>query len=140
MIDIDNRTEKTYIYERLEQIADELSPLEIELILTDNDEIAHINREFRGIDKATDVLSFPSDPFPGAPLGSIVISVDKVASVAAELGHDEEEELSLLFIHGLLHLLGFDHEVDRGEMRSKEIELIEAFQLPKSLIVRTLEE
>ena len=92
------------------------------------------------MNKPTDVLSFPSDPFPGAPLGSIVISVDKVASVAQELGHSENDELSLLFIHGLLHLLGFDHEIDSGEMRAKEVELIEKFNLPKSLIVRTLEE
>lgn len=140
MIDVDNRTEKTYDVERLEQIAALFNNQEIELILTDNDEIAAINAEFRGIDKPTDVLSFPSDPFPGAPLGSIVISVDKVASVAKELGHNEEDELLLLFIHGLLHLLGYDHEVDNGEMRAKEIELIERFKLPKSLIVRTLEE
>ncbi|OHD92374.1 MAG: rRNA maturation RNase YbeY, partial [Sulfuricurvum sp. RIFOXYD2_FULL_44_160] len=104
------------------------------------DEIAQINREFRDIDKATDVLSFPSDPFPGAPLGSIVISVDKVQSVAHELGHSENNEIALLFIHGMLHLLGFDHEIDKGEMRQKEVELIERFNLPKSLIVRTLEE
>lgn len=140
MIELDNRTDKHYELSRLETIAASLSDREIELILTDNDEIAHINREFRGIDKATDVLSFPSDPFPGAPLGSIVISVDKVASVAAELGHDEEEELALLFIHGVLHLMGYDHEVDEGQMRAKEEELIERFALPKSLIVRTLEE
>lgn len=140
MIELDNRTDKHYELSRLEMIAASLSDREIELILTDNDEIAHINREFRGIDKATDVLSFPSDPFPGAPLGSIVISVDKVASVAAELGHGEEEELALLFIHGVLHLMGYDHEVDEGQMRAKEEELIERFALPKSLIVRTLEE
>lgn len=140
MIELDNRTDKIYDFQRIEQIADHLSDTEIELILTDNDEIAEINREFRGIDKATDVLSFPSDPFPGAPLGSIVISVDKVASVANELGHSENDELALLFIHGMLHLMGYDHEVDNGEMRAKEIELIETFNLPKSLIVRTLEE
>ncbi|MDX9967126.1 MAG: rRNA maturation RNase YbeY [Sulfuricurvum sp.] len=140
MIELDNRTDKHYELSRLETISASLSDREIELILTDNDEIAHINREFRGIDKATDVLSFPSDPFPGAPLGSIVISVDKVASVAAELGHGEEEELALLFIHGVLHLMGYDHEVDEGQMRAKEEELIERFALPKSLIVRTLEE
>lgn len=140
MIELDNRTEHTYDFSLLEKIADKLTSQEIELILTDNDEIAEINREFRGIDKATDVLSFPSDPFPGAPLGSIVISVDKVESVAAELGHSEDDELALLFIHGLLHLKGFDHEVDNGEMRAKEVELIEIFSLPKSLIVRTLEE
>ena len=140
MIELDNRTEKNYHLALIEQISDVLSDREIELILTDNDEIAHINREFRGIDKATDVLSFPSDPFPGAPLGSIVISVDKVESIAKELGHSENDELALLFIHGMLHLLGFDHEVDNGEMRDKEVEMIEKFNLPKSLIVRTLEE
>jgi probable rRNA maturation factor len=140
MIELDNRTEKNYDFALLEQIADTLSTQEIELILTDNDEITQINREFRNIDKATDVLSFPSDPFPGAPLGSIVISVDKVQSVAGELGHSEDNEIALLFIHGMLHLLGFDHEIDKGEMRQKEVALIERFNLPKSLIVRTLEE
>ena len=140
MIELDNRTDKKYNFQRLELIADILSDREIELILTDNTEIAEINREFRNIDKPTDVLSFPSDPFPGAPLGSIVISVDKVHSVAIDLGHTEEDEIALLFIHGVLHLLGFDHEVDTGEMRQKEVELITQFNLPKSLIVRTLEE
>jgi len=140
MIELDNRTEKNYDFALLEQIADALSNQDIELILTDNDEIAQINREFRGIDKPTDVLSFPSDPFPGAPLGSIVISVDKVEEIASALGHSEDEEMALLFIHGMLHLLGYDHEVDSGEMREKESELILRFGLPKSLIIRTLEE
>lgn len=140
MIELDNRTDKNYNFPLLEQIAETLTTQEIELILTDNDEIAEINKEFRNIDKPTDVLSFPSDPFPGAPLGSIVISVDKVQSVANDLGHREDDEIALLFIHGILHLLGFDHEVDNGEMRQKEVELIEKFALPKSLIVRTLEE
>ncbi len=140
MIELDNRTDKSYNFSLLEQIADALTQQEIELILTDNTEIAEINREFRNIDKATDVLSFPNDPFPGAPLGSIIISVDKVTSVARELGHSEDNEIALLFIHGILHLLAFDHEVDNGEMRHKEVELIEKFNLPKSLIVRTTEE
>jgi probable rRNA maturation factor len=140
MIEIDNRTDKTYHFAILEEIANSLTQQEIELILTDNDEIAQINREFRNIDKPTDVLSFPSDPFPGAPLGSIVISVDKVESIATELGHSEDDEIALLFIHGMLHLLGYDHEIDNGEMRQKEVELIKKFHLPKSLIVRTLEE
>lgn len=140
MIELDNRTDKTIDITQLEGIAEHLSDAEIELILTDNAEIAQINAEFRGIDKATDVLSFPSDPFPGAPLGSIVISIDKVESVARELGHTPGEELALLFIHGMLHLMGMDHEVDNGEMRERESELIARFQLPKSLIVRTLEE
>ncbi len=137
MIDLDNRTDKNYNLVLLEQIADTLSSREIELILTDDDEIAHINREFRGIDKATDVLSFPSDPFPNAPLGSIIISVDYAKKVAQELGHSEEDEISLLFIHGMLHLLGLDHETDSGEMRLEEERLVNLFNLPLSLIVRT---
>ncbi len=137
MIDLDNRTDKNYNFTLLEQIADTLSVREIELILTDNDEIAKINREFRGIDKATDVLSFPSDPFPNAPLGSIIISVDKVQSVAEEIGHTPDDEIALLFIHGMLHLLGYDHEVDGGEMRERERKLVNEFNLPLSLIVRT---
>jgi len=137
MIDLDNRTDKNYNLPLLEQIAQTLSSREIELILTDNDEIAHINREFRDIDKDTDVLSFPSDPFPNAPLGSIIIRVDKVQSVAEELGHRPDDEMALLFIHGMLHLLGYDHEVDNGEMRDRERELVKEFNLPLSLIVRT---
>jgi len=137
MIDLDNRTDKNYNFILLEQIAQTLCSREIELILTDNDEIAQINREFRDIDKATDVLSFPSEPFPNAPLGSIIISVDKVQSVAEELGHTPDDEMALLFIHGMLHLLGYDHEVDNGEMRERERELVKEFNLPLSLIVRT---
>lgn len=137
MIDLDNRTDKNYNFALLEQIAGMLSVREIELLLTDDNEIAQINREFRGIDKATDVLSFPSDPFPNAPLGSIIISADKVQSVAEELGHTPDDEIALLFIHGMLHLLGYDHEVDNGEMRERERELVKEFNLPLSLIVRT---
>ncbi len=137
MIELDNRTDKIYNFETIEAIAALLSPLEVELILTHSDEIAQINREFRGIDKPTDVLSFPNDPFPGAPLGTIIISVDKVAEVASQLGHSENDELTLLFIHGMLHLLGMDHEVDQGEMRVQEERLVREFSLPLSLIVRT---
>jgi probable rRNA maturation factor len=137
MIDLDNRTEKSYNVERLEEIVSTLTPLEIELIITDNTEIAQINLEFRGIDKPTDVLSFPTDPFPGAPLGTIIISVNKAEEVAKELGHSENDEFTLLFIHGILHLLGMDHEVDKGEMRTEEERLVREFNLPLSLIVRT---
>lgn len=139
MIDLDNRTDKNYNFVLLEQISTALSAREVELLLTNDDEIAQINREFRGIDKATDVLSFPSESFPNAPLGSIIISVDKVQGVAKELGHTPDNELALLFIHGMLHLLGYDHEVDNGEMRTREKELVEEFNLPTSLIVRTQE-
>lgn len=137
MIELDNRTDKQYNFERLETIASALTPLEIELIITTDDEMREINREFRGFDKTTDVLSFPSDPFPGAPLGSIIISSDKVEEVSHELGHSADDELSLLFIHGMLHLLGMDHEVDNGEMRLEEEKLVREFNLPLSLIHRT---
>lgn len=137
MIELDNRTEIVYNFERLEAIAAHLTASEIELIITDDAEISEINRAFRGIDKATDVLSFPSDPFPGAPLGSIIISSDHVQKVASELHHSSDDELALLFIHGMLHLLGMDHEIDDGEMRLRESELVKRFNLPLSLIVRT---
>lgn len=137
MIDLDNRTDKNFDFSMLEKILDALGSHEVELILTHDSEIASINHEFRGVDKATDVLSFPSDPFPNAPLGSIIISVDKVQSISNELGHTPNDEIALLFIHGMLHLLGYDHETDNGEMRIREKELVEMFNLPLSLIVRT---
>lgn len=139
MIDLDNRTDRSYNFENLEAIASTLTPLEVELILTNNTEIAQINLEFRGINKPTDVLSFPTDPFVGAPLGSIIISVDKVEEIARQFGHSKNDELSLLFIHGLLHLLGMDHETDNGEMRTQEERIVRALNLPLSLIVRTQE-
>ena len=74
---------------------------------------------------------------PGAPLGSIVISEGFVKAGAEKFGHTLDDERALLFIHGMLHILGYDHEVDSGEMRAKEHEVLEAFGLPKSLIIRT---
>ena len=110
---------------------------DIELILTKNSQIQELNKKHRNIDKATDVLSFPLEfDMENMPLGSIVISLDFVEEKAKEYNHNFEDELKLLFIHGLLHLLGFDHEVDNGEHREKEEELIEKYNLPKSLIVR----
>lgn len=137
MIDFDNRTAFNFDLTTLQEIADSFTDKEIELILTDNEEIKDINKEFRGIDSPTDVLSFPYDEMPFSPLGSIVISLDYVTEVAQRLGHSEEDELTLLFIHGLLHILGYDHEVDNGEMRQKESEIIKKYNLPESLIVRT---
>jgi probable rRNA maturation factor len=137
MIELDNQTEKTIDIAALERIAEALTDREIELLVTDDATIRGINSEYRQIDKATDVLSFPFEPMPMAPLGSIVISMDHVEKAAEAFGHSEAEETALLFIHGLLHLLGYDHECDNGEMREKERELIERFDLPQSLIVRT---
>ena len=137
MIELDNTTTLQVNEDYLQNIADKLTDKDIELLITSNDTIQEINKEHRGIDKATDVLSFPYEEMPMAPLGSIVISQEYVEQKAKEFGHKEEDELTLLFIHGLLHLLGYDHEVDSGEMRQKETEIIKELNLPESLIVRT---
>ncbi|WP_456432349.1 rRNA maturation RNase YbeY [Nitratifractor sp.] len=140
MIERYDETEHSLDTTGLEPIAEALlSPAEtVELILCDDAHIRELNRIHRGIDRPTDVLSFPlHSEVPGLPLGSVVISCDRVDAKARELGHSPEEELALLFIHGLLHLRGYDHENDHGEMRAKEEDLIRRFNLPESLIVRT---
>ena len=145
MIDLDNQTTLAVDLEALEKIADTLSTREVELIITDDATMRELNAEYRGKDSTTDVLSFPMEtPFTeqsvfDIPLGSIIIAESFVKEKAAEFGHTVQDELSLLFIHGMLHLLGFDHEKDDGEMRIREKALIEQFGLPKSLIVRTEE-
>lgn len=137
MIDFENQTPLEIDISLLEQIQQTLTSKECELILTDNSTIQKLNKTHRNIDKPTDVLSFPLEfDLPHMPLGSIIISVDYAQEKAKEFNHTLEEEITLLFIHGLLHLLGYDHEVDQGEHRDKEEELIKTFHLPKSLIVR----
>ena len=138
MIDIDNTTNSDISTQSLHPIAKRLTDRDIELILCDDASIHTLNKEHRGVDKPTDVLSFPLEStLENEPLGSIVISIDRVDSKAKELGHEPKDELALLFIHGLLHLLGYDHEVDSGEMREIEAKMIGEFGLPKSLIVRS---
>ncbi|MGE0739644.1 rRNA maturation RNase YbeY [Sulfurimonas sp.] len=136
MIEFDNRTALQLDIEIISAIADSLTKKEIELIIMDAHEMREINKEHRGIDKATDVLSFPYEAMPMIPLGSIVICREYIEQKAIELGHTNDDEFALLFIHGLLHLLGYDHEVDDGEMRQEEARLIQKFNLPESLIVR----
>lgn len=135
MIDFINNTDFDLDIKELEIIVDYLTNNDIELLLTNNSEIQTINQEYRNIDKPTDVLSFPYDQFSPF-LGSIVISIDKAKEESQKLGHTILEEIKLLFIHGLLHVMGYDHEVDNGEMRIKEEEVIKYFHLPESLIVR----
>lgn len=137
MIELDNRTSLACNQDFLESIASFLSQKEIELIITSAQEMQEINKQTRNIDKSTDVLSFPYEEMPMTPLGSIVISAEHVEQKAQEFGHSNDDELALLFIHGMLHLLGYDHEVDQGEMRQEEQKLIKKFNLPDSLIVRT---
>lgn len=140
MIDIDNQTDFMPDMSIIEAISETLGAGDTELVICGDDAIRELNREHRHIDKATDVLSFPYEPMPMAPIGSIVISADHVKSGAERFGHDANAEFALLYLHGLLHLLGFDHETDEGEMRRKEEEVIGSLALPKSLIVRTEDE
>jgi probable rRNA maturation factor len=132
----ENQTSKDISLNILEKITNELNSKQIEFILCHNDYIKSINNQFRQNDVPTDVLSFPYENMPNTPLGSIVISIDFVEQKAKELKHSIQDELTLLFIHGLLHLLGYDHEIDNGEHREKEEELIKKYKLPNSLIVR----
>ncbi len=137
MIDIDNKTSFEVNNTLLQKIASSITNKDIELIITTNDEIQQINKEYRNIDKPTDVLSFPYEEMPMSPLGSIVVSYDLVREKAKEFNHTQEDEFTLLFIHGLLHLLGYNHETDDGQMRQEEERLINEFALPESLIIRT---
>ena len=145
MLNIENFTDISVPIELLENIAQSLTLREIDLTICDNKTIQEYNREYRQKDQPTDVLSFPIEDDMiisnenVMPLGSIVISIDFVIAKAEEFKHTNSDELALLFIHGLLHILGYDHEVDSGEMREKEALIIQRFNLPKSLIVRTEE-
>ena len=148
MLNLENLTNLTINIKRLEDISEvllkEFQSREIDIIICNNQTIQQYNQEYRGKDKPTDVLSFPIDGnmiigINTMPLGSIIISADFVKDKAKEFGHTYDDELNLLFIHGMLHLLGFDHETDSGEMRKREAEIIYQFYLPKSLIIRTEE-
>ena len=106
----------------------------ISVLLTDDEGIRRVNREFRGVDRATDVLSFPLneltpgdfamadcdiDPETGAAmLGDMMISVPRCAEQGEEFGHGYEREIMYLTVHSVLHLLGYDH-VDEGEMKQQ---------------------
>ena len=105
--------------------------------------IRRLNREFRGFDKPTDVLSFPASdgphagkPKPDKHLGDIAIALGVAARQAAELGHPLNVELRVLALHGLLHLLGYDHDRDGGQMKRLEERLRRRAGLPAGLIAR----
>jgi len=138
LITLDNQTQTEFDFEILELISSQYTDKEIELLIVDTSYMKKINFEQRNIDKTTDVLSFPLEDFPHFPLGSIVINNDLAKLKANELQHNLTDEITLLFIHGLLHLLGYDHECDNGEMREEEKKIITKHDLPKSLIIRTV--
>lgn len=104
-------------------------------LLTDDRELRRLNREFLHHDYPTDVLSFPSGSDHGFA-GEIAISMNRAADQAAEFGHDLEQEVEILMLHGVLHLLGMDHEKDRGAMARVEKRWRKHFGLPVSLIER----
>jgi len=97
-----------------------------------------LNRRFRGKDKATDVLSFPAEGLgAGGWAGDVAISADIASQNARALGHSPVEEIKILALHGILHLAGFDHENDRGQMAREEARLRRLLRLPVSLIERS---
>jgi probable rRNA maturation factor len=136
VIEFDNKTTLEIDFSFIQNITDSLTSKDIELIITDSKEMKEINFTHRNINKDTDVLSFPYEEMPMCPLGSIIICKDYVLEKSKEFSHSIDDELRLLFIHGLLHLLGYDHETDNGQMREKEKEIINKFNLPSSLIIR----
>jgi len=122
----------------LRHLADELAPggTSATLVLVGDERMRTLNRRFRGLDRATDVLSFPADPEDvpadsedAAYLGDIVISVDTARRQARRRGSTLRRELRVLALHGLLHLLGHDHETDNGEMRRIEYRLRRKLQI-----------
>src|SRR5215212_5237244 len=110
------------------------------MVLTTDRRIRTLNRTWRGIDKATDVLSFPAggDPGPARHLGDLVISRETAVRQARNEGHSLATELRVLALHGLLHLLGYDHERDSGRMARIERRLRRQGGLPAGLIERDL--
>lgn len=110
----------------------------VSALLTGDTEIRRLNREFRGKDKATDVLSFPAGDAPGRSrsAGDLAISVETASREAERLGHSLDTELRVLLLHGTLHLAGYDHEMDSGEMARKENTLRKKLGLAEGLIAR----
>ena len=103
-------------------------------LITTDSELRRLNRDFRGKDYATDVLSFPVPGDDG--LGDLAISLQRARAQAAEYGHRLEQEVCVLMLHGALHLLGYDHETDRGRMARAEKRWRRALGLPGGLIER----
>lgn len=110
---------------------------EVSVTFTDNEGIRALNAEYRGIDKETDVLSFPLTDFEGSEeppadeaaisLGDIVVSLEKARTQAEEFGHSFQREVAFLCVHSMLHLLGYDHvdsDEDDAEMRRRQSEIL----------------
>jgi probable rRNA maturation factor len=113
----------------------------VNVLLTSSTEMKSLNRRFRGTDKPTDVLSFPAEPEAQRQFaGEIAISTEIAAKNAHDLGHSPAEEVKILVLHGVLHLRGYDHECDNGQMAKREKQLRAKLHLPLGLIERTTTE
>lgn len=138
-MELDEKTEYIELIEKvigqafLEEKIETIN-LYINIILTNPENIRNINKQYRNIDKETDVLSFPmfekeeieemkkNGNDINEPLGDIIISIERVKQQAEEYGHSFERELSYMLIHGFYHLMGYDHmnDEDKKQMREKE--------------------
>lgn len=155
---IDNRQEKITVDEAMETLVVQVvnkvlayeeceEEYEVSISFVDNEEMRSLNNEYRGIDKATDVLSFPMVEFieeelyeedenaeyieEEIALGDIVVSMEKALEQSEEYGHSFNRELAFLLVHGMLHLLGYDHEdgASEGEMFDKQEEILKEMNL-----------
>lgn len=113
----------------------------VNVLVTSSATVRSLNRQFRSQNKATDVLSFPAlstNPSSGTRTvaGDVAISADIARQNAIRLGHPVAQEIKILVLHGILHLAGFDHERDNGQMARKEAKLRRALRLPVALIER----
>ena len=123
-----------------------LPEVDVYITLTNSEEIHKINKEYRDVDRPTDVLSFPMyerDEIAGLKndtddeiekiLGDIIVSIEKVREQAEEYGHSFERELAYLVTHGMLHLLGYDHmiEEEKAVMRKREEEILETLNITR---------
>lgn len=166
MIYIDNRQKKISVTEELEGTIEEIIhyaleeekvkiPCEVSVVFVDNEEIREINNETRGIDKVTDVLSFPMLHYPKGKvfkevyidhrfetmdlnednliLGDIVLSLEKTEEQREEFGHSFLREVAYLTVHSVLHLLGYDHmeDAEKNIMRKREEEILNKFNLTR---------
>ena len=157
---IDNRHEKIKVDEAVEGFAAQVvekvlayeeceDDFEVSISFVDNEEMRRLNKEYRGIDKETDVLSFPLVEFAEEELekeeedadyieeeialGDIVISMEKALEQSKEHGHSFKRELAFLLVHGMLHLLGYDHDegASEGEMFDKQEEILKKLNLTR---------
>lgn len=144
MIYFDNRQDLIKIDEEIENIVEKsieaalkeiefTDDYEVSISFVGDEEIHELNRDYRGVDRTTDVLSFPMDDEFTNMLGDIVININKVIEQANEYGHSEKREISYLTVHSSLHLMGFDHEEeeDKKEMRAVEDRVMEKLEISR---------